>query len=410
MEKLKEILINKILIEASEDLTERYLKEKTENEIGLMTGKGGVVLFLFYYYRYTGDNKYEKYAQKLLENIIDDIDNGKIHPAYCGGIAGICWLILHLVENNFIDKENLELLDHFDTYLFKSMRKMISNKYFDFLHGATGIAFYFTKRFRTQKNVRKYLDYYVEQLFINAIYDENKNTFKLESTVFREDSKKEKAYNLSLSHGMSSIIIVLCKIADIIKKKEEILRLVEGFSNLIINSKLNSRSPNGSLYPSALFLNAENTEQSNYSRLAWCYGDIGNGYALVNAANLILRKRILFENSAREIFTNIKNRSDQKIQSVFDAGICHGSSGLVVIAQSLNDLYSENWCKDIETYWVDTTLEFYKRNGTIRGFSKLMNNTYVYDTSLLCGVTGVAMSLLKLIDNSKPAWTELLLI
>lgn len=403
-------LINKILIEESDDLIERYLKEKTESEIGLMTGKGGVVLFMFYYYRYTDDNKYEKHAQELLENIIDDIDNGKIHPAYCGGIAGICWLILHLVENNYIDKENLELLDHFDTYLFKSMRKMISNKYFDFLHGATGIAFYFTIRFRTEKNVRKYLEYYVDHLLKIAIFDENKNTFKLESTVFREDNKKEKVYNLSLSHGMSSIIIVLCKIIVIIETKEEILRLVEGFSNLIINSKLNTRSPNGSLYPSALFVDTDNTEQSNYSRLAWCYGDIGNGYALMNAANVLLESKNCFEYNARDIFVNTKNRLDLRIQGINDAGICHGSAGLVLVMQSLFDLYSENWCKDIEAYWVKITLDFYKGYGGIKGFSKFLNNRYIYDTSLLCGNTGVAMALIKHIDKKKSTWQELILI
>ncbi|MDD4204556.1 MAG: hypothetical protein PHH55_00550 [Candidatus Delongbacteria bacterium] len=409
--KLK--LISKILNEVAEDLVFRYYEEKKEAETGLMTGKSGASLYLFHYSKYSKNEKYKKYAQTLLEEVFEDINSGKYYSPFCGGLAGVCWTIIHLVENGFIHKENLEVLDELDDYLNKSMNDFISQNYFDFLHGASGIAYYFSKKAeRNPASTSKYLEYYVKKLNEYAVYNETDGTAKIISNIYDADSKPVKVFNLSLSHGISSLVIVLSSIKKTIGFSEELDRLINGFINFIIINKNISKTDNNSLYPGTVPLTSQRKNIAVPSRLGWCYGDIGNGYAFISGASVNGSKSYLYNTKAEEIFLNLQKRKEPSLQAINDAGICHGSAGMVCMSRSLNELYKQNVYKDLEDYWIDITLEFYNRKNGLDGFSRFINNEYEYDISFLSGTTGVAMSLLTSIDSktAKSNWQKLLLI
>jgi len=413
MDSPKLQLISKILNEVAEDLVFRYYEEKKEAEIGLMTGKSGASLYLFHYSKYSKNEKYKKYAQTLLEEVFEDINSGKYYSPFCGGLAGVCWTIIHLVENGFIHKENLEVLDELDDYLNKSMNDFISQNYFDFLHGASGIAYYFSKKAeRNPASTSKYLECYVKKLNEYAVYNETDGTAKIISNIYDADSKPVKVFNLSMSHGISSLVIILSSIKRIIGGSEELDRLINGFINFIMMNRNTSQTDNNSLYPGTVPLTTHEEKVPVPSRLGWCYGDIGNGYAFLGGACAIESKSGLYNSKAEEIFLNLQNRKEPKIQAINDAGMCHGSAGIANISHSLYELYKNDLFKDLEEYWIDITLDFYNRKNGIDGFSRFIKNEYQYDISFLTGTAGVAMSLLTSIDSeaAKSNWQNLLLI
>lgn len=402
-------LIEKILHEIAEDIIERFDKKELKEDIGLLSGKAGISLFMFYNARYFKSEKYEEYAQKILEDVFNDINNGNLIPTYCSGLAGVCWTVNHLVEEKFIDKDNLQVLDEFDEYLYKAMQGYIERNDFDFLHGATGIAFYFTKRADKDKNFVEYLKYYVQKLKDYAIFDEEEKTAKIISIRLDENNNTNQVYNLSMSHGMSSIIIILCKIHDLMEDKSDCLELIEGMTNYIISHRNFNETNNNSLYPSAVCVDGSVDKKSKTSRLGWCYGDIGNGIAFYNSSELINENTLMYKSKANEIFLNLFNRQDPVIQSINDTGLCHGSSGLVCVFRSLLYNNFDKKYEKLHNYWLDLTLNYFKRKD-LEGFFRYVDNSYVYESSFLNGITGVGMTLVEAVSMSQVSFREILLI
>jgi lantibiotic biosynthesis protein len=391
MEKEKKELIEKIVHEIAEDIIERFEKQELKNDIGLLSGKSGISLFLFYYARYTNDERYERYAQKLLESVFEDINNGSFLPTYCSGIAGVCWTIIHLVEEGFIEKENLDVLNDLDKFLEKAMKSFIENNDYDFLHGATGIAYYFTKRYESDKKVIPYLEYYVEKLNDYAIYDEKEKTAKIISTVFDENEKTKQVYNLSMSHGMSSIVIILCKISGIVEERSKCLKMIGGFTNFMLKCEKPMNPITFSTYPSYIEVNGDKND--TYGRLGWCYGDINQGYCFYEAFNVLNDEGLLIKSNG--IFLGLERRKDIKTQSIRDAGLCHGASGIAVICSNLNSRRANEVLTSLEKYWIGITLDFYKTAAGIEGFKMAKKDSYEFETGLLNGTSGIALSLLS---------------
>jgi len=402
-------LVQKILHEIAEDVISRFEKGELKNKIGLLSGKAGISLFLFYVSRYFKNERYEEYARRVLEDVFSDINNDSLLPTYCNGLAGVGWAVNHLVENGFIEKEVLEVLKDFDMYLYNSMIAYSKSGNFDFLHGSTGIAFYFTKRFKENENVASYLNEYIEELKKHTIFDDENNSAKIESTVLDENENPKRVYNLSLSHGMSSIIIILCRIAGIsLNHKNKCLSIIEKFSNYIIENKNTIRDNILSFFPS--YIEIDGTIKKEKSRLAWCYGDIGNGFAFLNACELIKEKAVYKENFT-EIFDSLAVRTDAKDQLINDSGICHGSSGINVICNSLINVFKLEIQGNLVDHWQEVTLSYYSNKGNdLEGFSMRTKDGYEYELGILNGTAGVGLSFLTNLENNNLNWTDMLLI
>lgn len=409
MEKQTKDIIEKILHEIAEDVIVRFDKGELKNNIGLLSGKAGISLFMFYNSRYFKNEMYEEYAKRILEDVFIDINNDSLLPTYCNGLAGVGWAVNHLTENGFIEKESLEVLKDFDIYLYNSMIAYSRSGSFDFLHGATGIAFYFTKRIKENENVANYLSEYVEELKKHLIFNDENNSAKIVSTVLDENENPKQVYNLSLSHGMSSIIIILCRIAGISPDhKINCLSLIERFTNYIIDNKNTARDNKLSFFPS--YIEIDGTVKKERSRLAWCYGDIGNGFAFLNACELIKDKAVYKENFT-EIFDSLSVRTDAKDQLINDSGICHGSSGINVICNVLANIFQLEISESLIDHWQDVTLSYYSNKGNdLQGFSMYTKDGFEYELGILNGTTGVGLSFLLNLDNNNMNWTDMLLI
>ena len=95
------------------------MNSKHVDEIGLLHGKLGIIIFLFYYSRFTGDTKYEDYAGDLIDEVYDNL-SAKTLLDFENGLMGIGWGIEYLSQNGFVEVDTDEALIELDKNIWKS--------------------------------------------------------------------------------------------------------------------------------------------------------------------------------------------------------------------------------------------------------------------------------------------------
>ena len=128
----------------------------TDN-LGLLTGKMGIVIFFYHYSRYANDTLYKEFAGELLDEIYEEIHT-ETPIDFASGLCGIAWGILHLIENNFVDADPDEVLSDIDQAIMKYDVRKITDTSLN--TGLLGIAHYIFQR----KNID---DIYLQELIEN---------------------------------------------------------------------------------------------------------------------------------------------------------------------------------------------------------------------------------------------------
>lgn len=116
------------------------LYEPFNSDWGLFKGRMGAILFLFHYARYTGKTLYADFAEKLLDDIYEDITDGVTTCQLCE----IGWGILYLLQQGFVEgdaDEILEVIDH-RVYLQHSRYTDMTGDYLSFRSALTNKELY----------------------------------------------------------------------------------------------------------------------------------------------------------------------------------------------------------------------------------------------------------------------------
>lgn len=402
------MLIEKIINEISEELISNRVNISNELDIGLFSGNTGIALFLFHLHDFSKKQKHKDSASFYLEKSFEQINAGQRLPTFCNGIAGVAWTVNYLVKHSFIEEENLEVLDDIDDYLYSSMINYAQLNNFDFLHGATGIALYFTFRIDQNSKAIDYLKEYVDALREYSIFDPDTDTVKIISTIQDQNKENKEVYNLGMAHGISSIIAVLAKILESDQTNLNAKYLLEGFSNYIMMNENINKFENGSMFSTTIELNPEQSKTKPFgSRLGWCYGDMGNGFALYHAHKATGKKK--YYEKSFEIFMNTVKRKNLDIQRIMDAGMCHGSSGIIDIFKTVHEYFCVEELIEAEDYWAKVTLDFYVKAKGLKGFCKYTTDGPKYSYSFLEGTSGIGLALLFHHTGKKSEWNEFLL-
>lgn len=88
--------------------------------IGLTSGKMGLCLYFNYLNRWLDMGKYDQVAEKLLDEVINDVSNTK-DITFENGLAGIAIAISHLIKKKFLAGEINEILEEVDSCIFKKL-------------------------------------------------------------------------------------------------------------------------------------------------------------------------------------------------------------------------------------------------------------------------------------------------
>ena len=370
---------------------------------GLMGGAPGIVLFLSEYTDITQNTKYEDVSVEILERTIDLVYEQKPFFSYAGGLAGVGFFFSWLEERKELSSI---ITEEIDEYLAVGALQEIQNFHYDFLHGFMGIAFYFIHRAKTTKTIDPILYKVIDYLQETAEYDTKKNEIKWKK--FKNDGTFE--YNTSLSHGMSSIIVLLTKLYLLhdASLSEKIKPLIIGGVNYILNQEID-KNIYGSYYS---YLAIESQDNLRGSRLAWCYGDLGIATTLYQAGKALGEQ--CWVNKSIEILTYTAiNRRDLEKNIVLDAGLCHGTSGAGHIFYRMwwNTKLPE--FKDAADYWFAETLKMAKFEDGLAGYKAWQGERtggWINQSGLLEGIAGIGLALLSYSTETEPTWDECLLL
>ena len=266
-----EAIIKQKVDQIAECIFEKVQKSEGES-FGLYSGEFGQLLFLLYYSKFSQNEKHailtEQYAVKLLEQFVE---KEKLHT-FCSGHSGILYLFEFLRENDIIDLDVNDVQPFLENYIVSRMRWDIQQQNYDYMHGALGVGLYFLKRNTNPKYIQELIDF----LYHMAEKDTNHQIFKWESVI--DPEKNLIGYNLSLCHGISSIIIFLSRIVKSDMNEIKILEMLSGAVNYVLSQQIDYFQY-GSYFPS--YIKKGSPENNSKSRLAWCYGDLGIGSDLL---------------------------------------------------------------------------------------------------------------------------------
>lgn len=391
------------------NIAQQILSEKDSDKNGLFDGEGGKILFMAYYLKYKPQKEYEEKLNHLIDGCFEYLNKTKSpYPSYCVGLSGIIYLFEHLNRQKLVDMDIEEAKKYYDPYLYHHMMYSVGKNNFDFLHGATGMAYDFLCRNGKDDNIILYLNNYIDALDRFAVKEDD--TIRWPYT----DIKGSEIYsysNLSLSHGMASIMIVLALLIKNGINLEKSKELLTGAVNYALGQKMNP-SERGSYFSSF------SLHHSTFkSRLSWCYGDLGIALALWYASKIFDDNHL--EEEALDIFRFNAHRRDLKENNINDTSICHGSAG---VSQFFLRMYYEThepvfW--EAHNYWIDITLSMmttdnskvvfpsYKWDSEKDEFKVLKTNQYFLE-----GLSGIGLALLAHVaqDTFHSEWDSILLL
>lgn len=388
------------------------IREESHKEvnIGLINGLSGVALFQFYYAKFTDNDTYADWGQDTLIKIIEKINNGNTNPTLSIGLAGAGWVFDHLNNEGFIELDNDELLSSIDNYLFTAIKINTSYDDFDFLHGSLGIAFYFLKRYNSTRNIilkqnyKSHLDYFIRELTRTAIQDPNgvKWVAKIKSK-----EKNFEGYNLSLAHGISSIISFLSEVSLIKVFKNNSQELLKKAISYVLSYEISEEKKSISLFPNWVLKDGSANKDS---RLAWCYGDFGIALSIIKASKALNDEELY--NKAIEILNHTTSRNDNETSLVVDTSLCHGAFGNAQIYNSIYHMTKNNVFKESATFWIESGLQMCTHSDGFAGFKHWygLPEGWKANISLLEGVSGIGLSMIDYLSEEANNWDTCLLI
>ncbi len=400
-----------ILLEKLHQIEEILSKTKPRGEhIGVLAGASGRALFHFYYAKFMQTEANADMGAEILSSIIEQINEGYTYPTFCTGIAGAAWTIELLREEEMVDIDSDELLSGLDEFLVQSVEQFgKEDNYYDFLHGVMGIGFYFLKRYQNtasdilKKSYKKILLEIISTLDATAI--KKGDTAKWEVYLIKEE--KLKGYNLSLSHGMMSIINFLSRLAaykefypEVEKLMKDAIHYVLGFEDASISSS--------SLFPSWVY---DGMKVDSSARLGWCYGDLGIGITLWRAGKVLNDDRI--EQKGIEILKHSANRRDLTECKIKDSGLCHGAFGVMHVYQYMYKETKEELFKETSDFWMREGLTMAIHQNGQAGYMQWSggeNEGWRNETNLLEGITGIGLAIISYLAPFDTKWDECLLI
>jgi lantibiotic modifying enzyme len=362
---------------------------------GLFIGDVGLSLFYGYLFKYTNKGNYQKQCVKRVANSLNKITSIELLPSFESGISGICWGLNHLIQTGVI-KEDFECIitDEINQYLSTYFNLYVKKNNYDYFSGALGIALNFLDYNKANSNATDCLKNVISYL---------KEASRKQSIGIAWETPFKEGYNLGLSHGIPSIIVILAKLHKQDINKNATLSLLRDAINWII-SQADLTSLKDPVYKYSTITDGKKT------KLAWCYGDLGVAIALLQAYKATGNTEWL--NLATALMKKTESRKEEGVE---DAQFCHGSVGIAHIYNRFYQVTGIESFRECSKFWYIKTLEYSKFEDGIAGYKSARkdsdyNTTFVNAPGLLEGCAGIGLSLLSSISSIEPKWDSCFLL
>lgn len=379
------------------------VNQRKFDNVSLSHGTSGRIIFLFEYYR-VFPNSHALFAFNIqLTSTLRNIQSCDM-ITYSDGLCGVGASLQYLlVQDERLSPYLLPVLYDIDELARRYIQTYCSKGDYDFLHGSTGICSYLFERKNSEG-----CSHFVENLHELKLENIGRDaTWMLPSIQVQDDNP---IINVSLSHGITSIAMILCKLSLWADFKHR--RLADSLLNYILSFLINIEDKNGLIrFPNSVSVKKE-LDFPYSSRLAWCYGDLGIGITLLRIAHLKGNHELL-KSGIDILESTVLRKLKDPLTGVEDATLCHGSAGISQIYYRAYQLTKRKMFKDASLYWSSVTLELYKNENVYYSYRMILGSEddNIDDTfGFLYGITGIGLNLLTLKSKRVGPWDRLLLI
>jgi len=115
------------------------------NNLGLINGKMGIIIFFSHLSRYTGKKIFEDFAGEMIDEIYKEIHDH--YPSdFENGLSGIAWGMEYLIQNQFVEADANAVLEDLDKMILEWDVRKIRDSSLE--TGLEGIAHYVISRFK----------------------------------------------------------------------------------------------------------------------------------------------------------------------------------------------------------------------------------------------------------------------
>jgi lantibiotic modifying enzyme len=369
----------------------------------LSAGHPGVALFYSAYYKLTGHSEHLDYCRQLAERCGVHFAENETIATYCDGKAGMGWVYQHLLNQDLIESPGEDALEDYDEYLAKTGELMILSGKYDYFHGGLGMGIYFLVR----PDNKRYLERILAALE-RTVYVTPEGSF-WEDLELRHHQKIEgRIVNFGLAHGMPSIIFFLTKLVELqIEVARATILLKDSIRYLLHYS--NAGNYEWCHFPTVHFVEPDK-RSTEFSRLAWCYGDLGVIASLLQAAKA-LRDDVL-EKQVTEMGIRTTRRKSYEHTRIRDGGICHGYAGAAHVYQRLYRYTGVPVFEETSHYWISKLVDFIEENGGIDRFQEYSakQDRMIDSFGMLTGATGAGLVLLSFLEPKASEWDRFFLL
>lgn len=368
-------------------------------EIGIKYGKIGVAIFFFFYNRMFSHSEYQNYPFTLLNDIINQINNGYSERRINEQYADFGWFLEFAIRNRFLDINIRELnnaLKHIDEMQKRHLEISKESGDYDILTGMLSSGYYFLSRKDNKPSVITNIKSIIRKLYDISYFDEkNANRF------WRSKLFDDRIY-FGISHGIISIILFLVKCYNAgIEKSMCILMIQQGIS-FILSYRQEITETKDALFP--IYIGCEKSDNP----LGWCYGDLSIAFGLYQAAGCLAdaKKQIVLNEAVRiaKHYGRFK-RSDIVVR---DASIVDGVAGTGLLFNKFYRLTGDRAFHDAYVYWFKEVFKFSNPRNAMAGFSvaNVLNDFNGKNSGLFSGISGIGLFLMEHLDSRMDSYHE----
>lgn len=375
-------------------------KEFDIENLGLLNGVAGAVLFYYEYYTLTKEKRYKKLGSDLLDHILTNLGSLPGH-SFGDGLAGICWLLNYLTKEKHVAVQTA-LIDSVDLLLQENMRHDLRSKSFGYPNGILGIGTYFTEKTELNLSASYCLTQIILALENNCIEDE----FGIHWPDLDSDNNGMICSEYGLTNNVSNVLVLLVRFYRLGILQKSAIKMINGvIKNLLCNISYLKTGPEEPR-PTTCGKN----EIIHFSRLARHFRDLKDFLAIASA-NQVLRD-VTLEKKLDEFLLNVALKTDYIGEGTTENGIYYGSAGAALLYQQFFRYTGSDICSHAANYWhYETAKSFSKEEQQDLNHSPLgnPNKLSVSNSSLISGTVGIGLSLIGAIKGESP-WMRMLLV
>ncbi|MBD2699536.1 lanthionine synthetase [Spirosoma sp. BT702] len=379
---------------------QHIVSQPIDDNVSLLGGQMGFALFEAYAQSIHKQSDDSRIWERITTSLAA-IQTGELNHAFAGGISGVAWGFLHLMNHGLLPADDLDAQDivaDLDGPLFEMSMASLQSGDFDYLHGGLSAGLYYLER-QPSPIIARYVAEMVDTLSATAIRFPNGDITWPFHDTFNRNPEGGTLYNPSLSHGTASIVSILSLFYERGYARQQCAELIHG----TLQWMESIRNQSGiSVFPTMVL---ENRQEKN-SRLAWCYGDMGIANAFWLCGQKL--KNAHWQSIALETMLKTAQRRELAETAVKDAGICHGAAGAAHIFRRFAQKTHHPLFTEAADYWLQQTAQYTLPETDENVFLAFDQGALVPNLGILDGESSVGLVLLA--DLGVPTYWERFLL